>query len=211
MPEAPPEVARADAARARLLQAAVEAFAEKGFHGTTTRDIAAAAGMSPAAIYVHHRSKEELLFLISKAGHEATLGLVRAALAGSGSSTEALGRVVGDFAEHHARGHTSARIVNYELKALAPEHLAEIRAIRHEIETAIRDLVSRGVANGEFTTTDPKISAAAILSLGIDLARWYYDGARWTPEEVGRQYAEMALRMVGARSGGTRSLDAWGS
>jgi AcrR family transcriptional regulator len=50
------------------LDAAVNAFAEKGFHGTTTRDIADAIGRSPAAIYVHHRSKEELLYLISKEG-----------------------------------------------------------------------------------------------------------------------------------------------
>ena len=52
-------------ARTRLARAAVDAFATKGFHGTTTRDISIAAGMSPAALYVHHRSKEELLFLIA--------------------------------------------------------------------------------------------------------------------------------------------------
>ena len=38
----------------RLLEAAVAAFADRGFHGTTTRDIATAAGLSPAAVYVHH-------------------------------------------------------------------------------------------------------------------------------------------------------------
>ena len=63
-------------ARTRLLAAAVAAFAAKGFHGTTTRDISTAAGMSPAALYVHHRSKEELLHQISLAGHERTLALV---------------------------------------------------------------------------------------------------------------------------------------
>ena len=63
-----------ESTRDRLLAAAIEAFAAKGLHGTTTRDIAAGAGMSPAALYVHHRSKEELLFLISRAGHEANQG-----------------------------------------------------------------------------------------------------------------------------------------
>ena len=60
--------ARTDA-RDRLLEAAVDSFAARGFHGTTTRDIAAAAGMSPAALYVHHRSKEDLLHLIARTGH----------------------------------------------------------------------------------------------------------------------------------------------
>src|SRR5680860_152711 len=68
-------------ARERLLEAAVQAFAERGFHGTTTRDIAAAAGLSPAAVYVFYRSKEELLEQISRTGHERTLELIRDAVA----------------------------------------------------------------------------------------------------------------------------------
>lgn len=193
------ERSRADAARARLLEAAIEAFAEKGFHGTTTRDIAAAAGMSPAALYVHHRSKEELLYLISKAGHDDTLALVRAAIAASEDPVEALRRTVHDFCVHHAQAHTTARIVNYELTALSPEHLAEIRGIRQAIEAEMRRLVARGVADGSFHTPDPAMAAAALLSLGIDLARWYRDGGRWTPDQIADQYAAMALRIVGAR------------
>jgi AcrR family transcriptional regulator len=190
---------RAEVARARLLQAAIEAFAEKGFHGTTTRDIAAAAGMSPAALYVHHRSKEELLYLISKAGHDDTLALLRAAIAATDDPAPALRRAVHDFCVHHARTHTTARIVNYELAALSPEHLAEIRDIRRAIEGEMRRLVTRGVDDGVFHTPDPTMAAAALLSLGIDLARWYREGGRWTPDEIADQYAEMALRIVGAR------------
>ena len=47
---------RAAATRERLLTAAGIAFSKRGFHATSTRDIAAAAGMSPAAVYVHHES-----------------------------------------------------------------------------------------------------------------------------------------------------------
>lgn len=68
--------ARGDRSRARLLDAAVQAFSAKGFHGTSTRDIATAAGLSPAAVYVHHRSKEELLHAIAVRGHEVILEAV---------------------------------------------------------------------------------------------------------------------------------------
>src|SRR6185436_5795740 len=105
-------------ARSRLVAAAVEAFASKGFHGTTTRDLASAAGMSPAALYVHHKSKEDLLYLISRAGHELTLRLVKDAVATSDDPVEQLLAVVRGFTVHHASGHTTARIVNYELAAL---------------------------------------------------------------------------------------------
>ena len=193
------ELSRADATRARLLDAAVIAFAEKGFHATTTRDIATAAGMSPAALYVHHKSKEELLYLISKDGHEYVLRLIQEGIAATDNPVDALRRVVHDFAAHHARDHVGARVINYELAALAPDHLAEIRRLRHETEDEIRSLVARGVDTGQFHARDPRIAAAALLSLGIDLARWYRDGGRWTPDEIGEEYADIALRIVAAR------------
>ncbi|HEX6247730.1 MAG TPA: TetR/AcrR family transcriptional regulator [Nocardioidaceae bacterium] len=192
------EVRQAPDARSRLLAAAVDSFAAKGFHGTTTRDIASAAGMSPAALYVHHRSKEELLHQISRSGHDATLTVVRDAVATSDAPREQLLAVVRAFVVHHAEGHTWARIVNYELAALSPEHLEEIAGIRRQIEAEVRDLVDRGVAAGEFTTSDPHMTALALLSLGIDVARWYRDEGAWTPGRIADHYCELALRIVGA-------------
>jgi AcrR family transcriptional regulator len=43
----------------KLVIAAIECFAERGYRATTTRDIAKRAQMSPAALYVHFRSKNE--------------------------------------------------------------------------------------------------------------------------------------------------------
>jgi AcrR family transcriptional regulator len=192
------EPSRAEATRARLLGAAVAAFAEKGFHGTTTRDIATAAGMSPAALYVHHRSKEELLHLISREGHRATLALVLEGRASSEDPVEQLRRVMHEFAEHHAEGHTAARVVNYELAALSPEHHAEIMELRRTIDAEMQALVEAGVDAGVFDVPDPRIASAALLSLGIDIARWYDDRAGWTPRRIAEHYAAIALRIVGA-------------
>lgn len=188
-------------ARRRLFGAAVESFAAKGFHGTTTRDIASAAGMSPAAVYVHHRSKEELLHVISHAGHAQVLGLVEAAVASSDDPVEALQRLVRDFAHHHAVHHTVARIVNYELASLSPEHLTEIMVMRRRMDAAVRELVTAGVDAGVFRTPSPAMTASALLSLGIDIARWYDEAGGWTPEQVAEHHRLLALRMVGARVG----------
>lgn len=189
---------RAADARARLLEAAVAAFAEKGFHGTTTRDIAAAAGMSPAALYVHHRSKEELLYEISLAGHRRTLDVVERAVAGTADHRERLGRVAGDFVRHHARAHTTARILNYELDALAPEHRAEIEVLRRAISARVVAVIADGAREGVFAPGDERMTAAALLSLGIDLARWFDDAGGWDPDALAAHYRQLALRMVGA-------------
>lgn len=185
-------------ARTRLARAAVDAFAAKGFHGTTTRDISTAAGMSPAALYVHHRSKEELLFELAHAGHVRVLELVRGSVARSDDPVTQLGDLVEDFVHDHAVAHTGARVINYELAALSEEHRAEILAVRHQIDLVLRDVVERGVASGAFSTPDPHMTSLAILSLGIDVARWFRDEGRWAPDQVAAHYRLLALRMVGA-------------
>lgn len=187
---------RAEATRARLLDAAVSAFAERGYHGTTTRDIARAAGMSPAAVYVHHSSKEELLYLISKAGHERMLTVLKEAVVASNDPLEQLRAAVRAFVEHHVSTHTSARIVNYELAALSEPHLREMQRIRHEIDELIFGLITRGLQTGDFATPHPRMTAVALQSLGIDIARWYREGG-WSAEEIADAYVEMAMRILG--------------
>ncbi|GAA2554843.1 MULTISPECIES: TetR/AcrR family transcriptional regulator [Streptomyces] len=186
-----------DAAR-RLLLAAVEAFAERGYHATTTRDIASRAGMSPAALYIHYKTKEELLHRISRIGHEKALEILRTASRAEGSATERLADAVSSFVRWHAGGRTTARVVQYELDSLGPDARAEILGLRRKVDAEVRGIIEEGVRSGEFDVVDVHGTTLAVLSLCIDVARWFnVDGPR-TPEEVGALYADLVLRMVGA-------------
>ncbi|MER5752012.1 TetR/AcrR family transcriptional regulator [Streptomyces sp. NPDC002088] len=187
-----------DAAR-RLLVAAVEAFAERGYHATTTRDIAGRAGMSPAALYIHYKTKEELLHRISRIGHDKSLEILRTAARGEGSATERLADAVSSFVRWHAGGRTTARVVQYELDSLGPDARAEILALRRQVNAEVRGIIEEGAASGEFDVLDVRGTTLAVLSLCIDVARWFnVDGPR-TPDEVGALYADLVLRMVGAK------------
>jgi AcrR family transcriptional regulator len=192
-----PEVGGPPAAR-RLLIAATEAFAERGFHATTTRDIAGRAGMSPGGLYVHFESKEELLFRISLVGHERALAVLVEAGAGAGSEspTGRLRALVRDFAAWHALHHTTARVIQYELGALSAPHLAAVVELRRRIDHTVREAIELGVAAGVFDAPDVPGAALAILSLSIDVARWYNAGTRREPEEIGALYADLAVRML---------------
>ncbi|WP_330295607.1 TetR/AcrR family transcriptional regulator [Streptomyces sp. NBC_00503] len=189
-----------DAAR-RLLVAAVEAFAERGYHATTTRDIAGRAGMSPAALYIHYKTKEELLHRISRIGHDKALEILDTAASGPGTAAERLDVAVRAFVRWHAAHHTTARVVQYELDALGPEHRSEIVALRRRSDAAIRRILSDGVAAGEFDVPDVPGTTLAVLSLCIDVARWFSTEGRRTPDEVGALYSGLVLRMVAARPG----------
>jgi AcrR family transcriptional regulator len=183
------------AAARRLLTGAIDAFAERGFQATTTRDIASRAGMSPAALYVHYPSKERLLFEISLYGHRAALQILTDAPLGE-SPAERLREMVAAFTAWHAEHHTIARVVQYELAALTPEHFAEVATIRRAISDLVEQVLSDGVADGSFTVEDLPGTTLAVLSLSIDVARWYDPVRRAAPGELGNLYADLALRMV---------------
>ncbi len=187
-----------DAAR-RLLVAAVEAFAERGYHATTTRDIAGRAGMSPAALYVHYKTKEELLHRISRIGHDKALAILRTAADSEGSAAERLSVAVRSFVRWHAAQHTTARVVQYELQALGDGARAEIVALRRQTDAAVRGIIQDGVAAGELDVPDVPGTTLAVLSLCVDVARWFDVNGSRTPDEVGALYADLVLRMVGAK------------
>ncbi|MFZ0140124.1 MAG: TetR/AcrR family transcriptional regulator [Aeromicrobium sp.] len=186
--------------RERLLQAAVEAFAEKGFTATTTRDIATRAGMSPAAVYVHHDTKESLLFTVSLEGHQAALAVIRTAAAIEGDQVARLRQMVREFSTWHAVNSRVGRIVQYEFDALTPEHRAEIADYRRQIERVMRDVLSAGVADGAFDVVDVPGTARAILSLSIDLVRWFSPRASTSADDIAQLHAELAVRMTTPRS-----------
>jgi AcrR family transcriptional regulator len=183
----------------RMVLGAVDAFAERGYHATTTRDIASRAGLSPAALYVHYPSKAALLAHISLLGHEAALALVQDALDRGGHDPVArLRAAVSDFVAWHARHHRVARVVQYELAALPDDVRGTVVALRRKTEALVSGEISAGVGAGVMAVEEPRRVARALLSLAIDVARWYDPGGRDTPEALGTLYADLAARMVGA-------------
>lgn len=197
-----------DAAQ-RLLEAAADAFAAKGFHATTTRDIASRAGLSPAGVYVHFASKEDLLFQLSRAGHEAARDMLVAAAQTAATPTDALRSIMRQFAQWHAEHFRVARIVQYEFQNLTPEHREAVLGLRKDIDAVVRDVITAGVASAEFAVEDVPETTLALLSMAVDVARWYDPEIKRTPESIGLTYGDLGLRLVAAarhqRVGGSAS------
>ena len=186
-----------DAAR-RLLLAALDAFAQKGYFATTTREIAQQVGLSPAAVYVHYPSKNEMLAEICRRGHAAILADLERALEEPGTPTERVRRFVSVFSSFHAapadaRAGHSVRAARAHARAV-PRDRDDPRALRGPDPrgAARRD---RQLASSRSTTS--RRPASAILSLCIDVARWH--GAlsdRLSADELGVLYADLVTRMI---------------
>lgn len=185
-------------ARQRLLDAAVESFAEKGFAGTTTRDIASRAGMSPAAVYVHHDSKESLLYAVSFSGHRAALAVIEGSFADHSDPLERIHAMVRDFTRWHADNSRVGRIVQYEFRAMTLEHRKEIGGLRRDIEACMQRALDAGIAAGAVQAEDVPGTSLAMLSLAIDVVRWFEPGGSRNAEDLAGLYAGLAIKMVAA-------------
>jgi AcrR family transcriptional regulator len=196
----PQEVDRS--ARSRIVAAAVKAFAVRGYYATTTRDIARIAGLSPAALYVHFNSKEDLLFEIMEGGHGSLLVAMTKAEAQAANETasERLLAIVKAFVHIYAVAFTPAHIADNEIAALRPAKRRRILALRAEIEDVVNRTIEVGVKSGEFEVASIRRASFFILSAAVGVAQWFDPKGELTAEEVASEYAALSLRSVAASS-----------
>jgi AcrR family transcriptional regulator len=188
----------------RLLGAALESFAELGYEATTTRNIAARASMSNAAIYTHYRSKQELLFEISFAVHRRMLEELHAVMHHESPPRKRLDAIVRLLVQQSVRRRVASRLASRELRSLDPEQRRMVLDIRRQTEQVIRDVLTEGLLAGQIDVDDVDLTTVAILSMTVDVARWYSPATRWSADHLAEHYAELIDRMVTAqRSGGT--------
>ncbi|MFH1985817.1 MAG: helix-turn-helix domain-containing protein [Pseudomonadota bacterium] len=83
--------------RRQIIDAAVQLFIEHGFHKTTTRQIARAAGISIGSLYEYIASKEDILYLVCDAIHAEIQRGVSAALNRAASGHHSLAEVIREY------------------------------------------------------------------------------------------------------------------
>jgi AcrR family transcriptional regulator len=184
------------AAAERMRRAAIEAFAESGYGGSSTREIAKRLNMSATAMYPHYRSKEDLLYAIALEGHSSLLAVLQEADDPAASFTERLRAVVAAFATWHAEHHKQARVVQYELHGLTPGHYRTIAPLRHQATDVVTEIVAGGVAAGEFHVDNVDEVVMAVSSLCVDVCRWFPSRRHRDANKLGEVYAGVAERLV---------------
>ncbi len=191
--------------RGRILEASLRLFAERGFAGTSIRDIAGAVGIQSATLYGHFASKEHILAELAEAGHEAHRRRLADALAGA--STDPVDQLTALVRAHvlvHAELAMLSIVANVELHALSPDLAAGSIAARSESARLFTEAIDRGIDLGRFSTPDAWLAAAAIGGMGLRVANWFGPHSTMTAEHVADTYAEFALRILGSGSGTAR-------
>lgn len=196
-----PPRAQADGTRRRLQETALVLFAERGYHGVSMRELAAAAGIRASSIYAHVAGKEDLLLQLLLIAHdEHRDGMRWAALdAAGGDPAEQLAAATRAHVRMHATYPMLATVANNELRSLSVEAQQRVQAVRGDAEGLLRDIIDRGVRLGKFSCPDTWLAMAAIGAMGIRVASWFRPNeSPYAVEAVCDRYAEFALRIVGS-------------
>ena len=185
----------------RLLLAGVEAFWRDGFHASSTRDIARRAQLSPAAVYVHFKAKEDLLYDIIRYVAEHLRDRLHEAAAKGGTPTELLSRFVHAYVALPARMYKASLVANREFGSLTAPQRKQIVKIRDELEEIVGNCLTAGKASGEFHFDDLSITRMAVVSLCRSTLLWYSPRGKYTPEKIGDYYVDLVIGMVGGKVG----------
>lgn len=186
-----------DPVAATLLAAAVEVMAAQGFHGTSVREIAAAAGTSPGLLYQYFASKAALLETMLDRGLDVLIAATEEALDAAGDDpAQRLRAVVGAHVRVHLDSQRESLLGNSELRALDGGPRSGIVAKRDVQQRTFERVVRDGVRRGAFGTEHPREAARVITTACTAVAAWYRAGGELTADEVVARYQAVALDTV---------------
>lgn len=120
----------------RILEAATALFSEKGYHGTSMREVAAAVGIRAGSLYNHFPGKEDLLFQIAHGVMVELLEGGRAAIAAHDEPAAKLRALVHWHVVYHAEQRFQARVADEQLHALGPDLRARAVGVRDEYSSS---------------------------------------------------------------------------
>ena len=188
--------------RRREIEAvASELFHERGYAGTSVRDIARALDIQGASLYAHVASKEAVLWAIVDRTATRFEAAAEAAMVDDGTGagpTPTFDRLVRAHVGVVTEDVQRASVFVREWRSLAKERRMAIAGRRDAYEARFRTVIDDGSEAGEFRSVDPMAAAAFVLTALNGLVAWYRPNGRLREAAIADAYARLALGAVGA-------------
>ena len=196
--------------RRQIVDAAVQLFIAKGFHKTTTREIAAACGFSIGSLYEYVRSKEDVLYLVCETIHGEIEAGVDAALSRSSRGCEAVAEMIRAYFQvcHHMSDHI---LLIYQETQSLPPHWRK-RVLENEVR--ITGLFVGALARVMDTSGDlPKLNERSIELIAHNITvlghmwtfrRWFL-ARHYRIEDYIALQTDFILGLLGENAGASRA------
>ena len=157
-----------------VVRAAGRLFADRGYHGTSMRDLGRALGLNGSSLYSHITSKEDLLVDVVMRGAELFETSAQTAVAAAPSPRERLELLIAGHVAVVLDHLDEARTFLNEARALDDDLRRTVVAARDRYEGVFRDVLLEGIADGSFRPDlDVRMCAIYLLSILNAIDRWY--------------------------------------
>ncbi|HEY5211313.1 MAG TPA: TetR/AcrR family transcriptional regulator [Stellaceae bacterium] len=186
-----------------VLEAAASVFAELGFHGASTQDIADRLGMRQASLYYYFTSKEAALEQVCQRGIEHIIADSETIGGGPGSATERLANIMRRHIEPLASNCASLRAYLHEVRFLPKEARRRIGKLARRYERIVEGLIEEGIAAGELRgDVDIHVAADAILGMCNAAAHWPGKEPTGSMRHIAEELIRLVLRGIGSERHG---------
>jgi AcrR family transcriptional regulator len=167
-----------DRRRRQIADAAVQLFIEKGFHKTTTRQIASAAGFSIGSLYEYFASKEDILYMVCESIHAEVERGVTMAMSRATGGQAALGAVIREYFMVCDRMSDFILLIYQETQSLPLQWQNRVLENELRITGLFIEALARIVSSGELQNLDElslELTAHNIVVLGHmwTFRRWF--------------------------------------
>ena len=136
--------------REDVVRAAGRLFAERGYHGTSMRDLGRELGLLGSSLYSHVSSKQDLLVEVVAEGARLFEASAAKALATEGNAADRLRALIAGHVDVMLDNLEVARTFLNEARMLDARHRKQIVAARDHYEQAFRDVIREGLEDGSF-------------------------------------------------------------
>jgi AcrR family transcriptional regulator len=188
--------------RARVLDAAVDLFAERGYDGTSVAQVIGRAGVAKGGFYHHFASKQELLYEVYGDLITRQLAALDEILRRGLPAPQALRAIIDDLVRSTAASARPALVFARELSRLDDERAAQYRRARRRYHDAVRKLIAAGQADGHFAAVAPADTVTfTIFGFVNELPLWYRPGGRKRPAQLATELADFVLAALGVAAG----------
>jgi len=149
----------------QIINAAIELFAQKGFEGTSIRDLASKADVNVAMINYYFGSKDKLFEALVEMKGANSRAILEGLLNDKQlSSVEKIDRVIDSYVERLFKQRQFHRVINQELMLNRSEALQQIiTSILVPNSLAIKAIIEEGIKRKEFRKVDPELTIASLV------------------------------------------------
>lgn len=171
-------------------------FAEKGYHGTSMRDVGNEIGMSKSSMYNYFKSKEDILFHLMNDAMDEALETLQAICRADHSPDEKLNAVLDFYARYYAGDQDRLTLLVNELPSLSDDHQKIVKKKDRDYVKLIRSILDELTEAGRMKSIHPTVATFAFFGMVHYTIKWYDKSGTVSPEELAGLFVEIFTKGI---------------